>query len=121
MVRPEQQQRSLWEVILPDVEQLWLADLRRIHALLEDEAMLEPIVTALGARWAHSHRRGRPGTTAETVLRMLILKHLYHWSFDTLEYEVRANLVYRGFARLGTEKVPDAKTILKIAHVLGRR
>jgi hypothetical protein len=28
---------------------------------------------------------------------------------------VRANLVYRAFARIGVEAVPDAKTILKIA------
>ncbi len=43
---------------------------------------------------------------------MLILKHLYRWSYDTLEHEVRANLVYRASARLGTDAVPDAKTIL---------
>lgn len=119
MVRRQQRQRSLWEVVLPDVEKLWPADLRRIDALLEDEAVLEPIVTALEARWALSRRRGRPGTPAETVLRMLILKHLYRWSYDTLEHEVRANLVYRAFARVGTDAVPDAKTILKIARVLG--
>ena len=29
---------------------------------------------------------------------MLLLKHLYRWSYDTLEHEVRANLVYRAFA-----------------------
>ena len=119
MVRRQQRQRSLWEVVLPDVEKLWPADLRRIDTLLEDEAVLEPIVTALEARSTLSRRRGRPGTPAETVLRMLILKHLYRWSYDTLEHEVRANLVYRAFARIGTDSVPDAKTILKIAHVLG--
>jgi IS5 family transposase len=81
--------------------------------------VLVPIVTALVARWAHSRRRGRPGTPAETVLRLLILKHLYRWSYDTLEYEVRANLVYHAFARIGTGPVPDAKTILKSAGVLG--
>jgi IS5 family transposase len=119
MVRRRQRQRSLWEVMLPDADKLWPSDLRRIDALLEDEAVLEPIVVALEARWAQSRRRGRPGTPAETVLRMLILKHLYRWSYDTLEHEVRANLVYRAFARIGVEAVPDAKTILKIARVLG--
>jgi len=39
-------------------------------ALLDDEAVLEPIVAALDARWAQSRRRGRPGTPAEVVLRM---------------------------------------------------
>ena len=49
---------------------------------------------------------------------MLVLKHLLCWSYDTLEHEVRANLVYRAFARVGAGAVPNAKTILKIARVL---
>jgi len=119
MVRRRDRQRSVWEVVLPDASKLWPADLQRIDVLLEDAAVLDPIVAALAARWAHSRRRGRPGTPAEVVLRMLVLKHLYRWSYDTLEHEVRANLVYRAFARVGAGPVPDAKTILKIARVLG--
>lgn len=42
-----------------------------------------------------------------------------NWSFDTLEREVRANLVYRDFTRIGMGKVPDAKTLARIAQALG--
>ena len=70
-------------------------------------------------RWPQSRRRGRPGTPAEVVIRMLILKHLFDWSYDDLEREVRANLVYRMFTRIDAGEVPDAKTILKIARALG--
>ena len=42
---------------------------------------------------------------------MLILKHVRNWSYETLEREVRANVVYRTFCRIGMEKVPDAKTL----------
>ena len=49
---------------------------------------------------------------------MLELKHLYRWSYNTLEHALRANLVYRTFARVGASAVPVAKTILKIARVL---
>jgi hypothetical protein len=45
------------------------------------------------------------------VLRLLILKHLRNWSYRVLEREVRANLVYRNFTRVGSEKMPDAKTM----------
>lgn len=119
MVRRRERQRSLWEVVLPDADKLWPADLRRVDTLLDEADVLDPIVTALEARWGQSRRRGRPGTPAEVVLRMLLLKHLYRWSYDTLEHEVRANLVYRAFARVGAGPVPDAKTILKIAGTLG--
>ena len=72
--------------------------------------------TLYQASWEN---RGRPGTPAEVVIRMLILKHLFDWSYDDLEQEVRANLVYRAFTRIDAGEVPDAKTILKIAGALG--
>jgi transposase, IS5 family len=50
---------------------------------------------------------------------MLVLKHLFDWSYDDLEREVRANLEYRMFTRIDAGEVPDAKTILKVARALG--
>jgi IS5 family transposase len=119
MVRRRQRERSLFEVLLPDGHKLWPDWLRRIDTLLEDEAVIEVVAQALETRWPQSRRRGRPGTPAEIVIRMLILKHLFDWSYDDLEHEVRANLVYRAFTRIDADEVPDAKTILKIARALG--
>jgi IS5 family transposase len=45
------------------------------------------------------------------VLRLLVLKHIRNWSYEVLEREVRANLVYRDFTRVGGGKMPDAKTM----------
>jgi IS5 family transposase len=98
---------------------LWPDWLRTIDTLLEDEAVIEVVAHALEARWPQNRRRGRPGTPAEVVIRMLILKHLFDWSYDELEQEVRPNLVYRAFTRIDAGDVPDAKTILKIARALG--
>jgi IS5 family transposase len=119
MVRRRQRERSLFEVLLPDGHKLWPDWLRRIDTLLEDDAVIEVVAQALETRWPESRRRGRPGTPAEVVIRMLILKHLFDWSYDDLEQEVRANLVYRAFTRIDAGEVPDAKTILKIAGALG--
>ncbi len=58
-------------------------------------------------------------TLAEATLRLLILKHVRNWSYDTLEREVRANLVYRAFTRIGDEKVPDAKTLARLGQAIG--
>jgi IS5 family transposase len=56
---------------------------------------------------------------AEIVLRMLLLKHIRNWSFQDLEREVRPNLLYREFTRIGSGKVPDAKTLGRQAQALG--
>ena len=119
MVQRRQRERSLFEVFLPDGHKLWPDWLRKIDTLLEDDAVIEVVAQALEARWPQSRRRGRPGTPAEVVIRMLMLKHLFDWSYDDLEREVRANLVYRMFTRIDAGEVPDAKTILKIARALG--
>src|SRR5712691_5088420 len=119
MVQRRQRERSLFEVLLPDGHKLWPDWLRKIDTLLEDEAVIEVVAQGLEARWPQSRRRGRPGTPAEVVIRMLMLKHLFNWSYDDLEREVRANLVYRMFTRIDAGEVPDAKTILKIARALG--
>ena len=119
MVQRRQRERSLFEVLLPDGHKLWPEWLRKIDTLLEDDGVSEVVAQGLEARWPQSRRRGRPGTPADVVLRMLILKHLFDWSYDDLEREVRANLVYRAFTRIDAGEVPDAKTILKIARALG--
>jgi hypothetical protein len=99
MVQRRQRERSLFEVLLPDGHKLWPEWLRTIDILLEDDAVIEVVAQALEKRWPQSRRRGRLGTPADVVIGLLILKHLFDWSYDDLEYEVRANLVYRAFTQ----------------------
>jgi hypothetical protein len=50
------------------------------------------------------------------VIRLMVLKHVRGWSYESLEREVRANMVYRMFTRIGAEKVPDAKTMGRLGQ-----
>jgi IS5 family transposase len=112
-------QRCVFEIMLPDGEKLWDPVLRRIDEVLDDEALVELVWDALLRRRPASRKRGRPGTPAEVVLRILVLKHLYDWSFDECERETRGSLVYRAFCRIDCERVPDAKTLIRLSHLLG--
>jgi transposase, IS5 family len=87
--------------------------------LLRDEELIDVVYEAQGERHRQSATRGRAQTPAEMVLRLLLLKHVRNWSFDTLEREVKMNLAYRDFTRIGLGKVPDAKTLARIAQALG--
>ena len=118
MVRRAYRQRSLVEVLLPDADKLWDPTLRRIDALLDDEVLVDRVAEALAQRHPQSRRRGRLGTPAAVVLRVLVLKHLSDWSFDECEREVRGSLVYRAFCRIDGERVPDAKTLIRLARLL---
>src|SRR6266700_4223173 len=78
---------------------------------LADEEIVAAVYEALAKRHPKSRSRGRLGTPAEVVLRLLVLKHIRNLSYVALEREVRANLVYRDFTRVGSGKMPDAKTM----------
>ena len=113
-------QRSFGEGFIHEtVDGLWEDWMRQADAVLEDEALLAAVYEALQRRHPRSPTHGRRGTPAEVVLRMLLLKHIRDWSFADLEREVRANLLYREFTRIGAEKVPDAKTLGRLAQALG--
>jgi transposase, IS5 family len=91
-----------------DLREGWMEHADR---LLVDEQIIAAVYEALARRHPKSRGRGRLGAPAEMVLRLLILKHIRNWSYGVLEREVRANLVYRDFTRVGAGKTPDAKTM----------
>ena len=120
MIKLRHQQPSLWHKGLArDIEDLWEPWMREVDQLLEDATLVEEVYQAPGKRHPKSQTRGRTQTPAEVALRLLILKHVRNWSYDTLEREVRANLVYRAFTRIGDEKVPDAKTLARLGQAIG--
>ena len=78
-----------------DLRDYWMAAADRV---LADTEILTAVYEALAQR--HPKSRSR-----------LVLKHMRNWSYEVLEREVRANLVYRDFTCVGGGKVPDAKTM----------
>lgn len=106
-------------LIAEEVGELWEDWMRQVDEVLSDQQLVGTVYEALARRWPKSRTRGRKGTPAEVVLRLLLLKHIRNWSYAILEREVRANLVYRQFTRVGAQKVPDAKTLGKLGLVLG--
>jgi IS5 family transposase len=106
-------------LIAEEVGELWEQWMHQVDQVLADPQLLAIVYEALARRWPKSRTRGRKGTPAEVVLRLLLLKHIRNWSYAVLEREVRANLVYRQFTRVGAAKVPDAKTLGKLGIALG--
>ena len=113
-------QRTLGEGLMEEeTADLWEPWMRHADQVLEDEQLVNTVYEALLKRSPKSRTRGRRGVAAEIVLRMLLLKHIRNWSFVELEREVRPNLLYREFTRIGSGKVPDAKTLGRQAQALG--
>jgi IS5 family transposase len=99
-----------------DLRENWM---KHADAVLADEEIVVAVYEALAKRHPKSRCRGRRGAPADVVLRLLILKHIRNWSYEVLEREVRANLVYRDFTHVGGAKMPDAKTMGRWGVALG--
>ncbi len=106
-------------LIAEEVGDLWEDWMRYVDTVLEDPVLLNLVYEALACRCKNSRTRGRKGTPVDVVVRLLVLKHMRNWSYAVIEREVRANLVYRQFTRIGAAKVPDAKTLGKLGLALG--
>src|SRR6266481_305487 len=99
-----------------DLREDWM---KHADVVLSDEDIVAAVYEALARRHPKSRSRGRRGAPAEMVLRLLVLKHSRNWSYAVLEREVRANLVYRDFTRVGAGKTPDAKTMGRWGVAMG--
>src|SRR6266481_381944 len=120
MVELRFRQRKMWEGWFPEEASGWWEDcMKQADQVLDDEELLDSVYEAQGRRRPKSRRRGRKQTPAEVTLRLAVLKHVRNWSFEETEREVRANVVYRQFTRIGAEKVPDAKTLGRLVQTLG--
>jgi IS5 family transposase len=120
MIEARRQQLHFGEgLIAEEVSDLREEWMNHADQVLEDEQLVSIVYEALAHRSPKSRTRGRRGTPAEVVLRLLLLKHIRNWSYEVLEREVRANLVYRDFTRVGAGKAPDAKTMGRWGLALG--
>jgi len=121
MIKLRHQQPSLWHRgLAEDIEGLWEpVDCGWWTSCWKTSNFLDTVYEAQGERHPQSRsvagckRRGSRAT-------LLLLKHIRNWSYDVCwKREVRANLVYRAFTRIGDEKVPDAKTLARLGQLIG--
>ncbi|HYY88539.1 MAG TPA: ISNCY family transposase [Chloroflexota bacterium] len=93
-------------------------ELAELDRLLEDDLLFQQVKADLAQRRPRTLQTGRPSTPVEVILRLLVLQHLYVWSFEQVEHFVNDSLVLRQFCRLGLEPVPHATTVLRWANVI---
>ena len=82
-------------------------ELRELDDLLDDDKLFLLVKADLLKRYSNSERLGRHSTPVEVILRMLIVKKLYGWSYEQTEHFVSDSIVLRQFCRLYLESAPD--------------
>jgi IS5 family transposase len=92
--------------------------LTRLDRLLDDDVLFQGVRADLAKRYPHTESDGRHSTPVEVLLRMIVVKHLYGWSYEDTEYNVSDSLVLRQFCRVYLEAVPDDTTLIKWANLI---
>jgi len=109
---------NLFEMI-PKLKLEMEPELAQLDLLLDDDELFKLVKADLVKRYPNSGRLGRHSTPVEVILRMLVVKRLYDWSYEQTEHFVSDSIVLRQFCRLYLESVPDDTTLIRWANQIG--
>jgi transposase, IS5 family len=109
---------NLFELV-PKLNLHFEPELARLDELLDDEVLFCREKADLIRRRPNSSRCGRHSTPVEVILRMLVIKRLYNWSYEQTERFVNDSIVLRQFCRLYLESTPDDTTLIRWANQIG--
>ena len=106
------QQLSLPPAHLPPVEHQHARELAVISDILDAHPQILDLVFADLPKGQKNPRTGRPGITAEQVLRALVLKQMHGFSYRDLAFHLADSRTFRSFCRLGPfEASPSHPTL----------
>lgn len=90
----------------------------KIDRYLEAEYFFKLVRRDLSKRYPMTLLTGRRSTPVEVILRMLVVKQLYGYSYEELERAVCDSLVLRQFCRVYLNTVPDDTTLIRWANLV---
>jgi len=105
--------------LVPKLQLALDPELAQLDQLLDDDELFQRVRADLVRRRPHTATRGRHSTPVEVILRLLVVKRLYNWSYEQTEHFVGDSLVLRQFCRLYLEPVPDDTTMIRWASLIG--
>lgn len=68
--------------LVPQLQLRFEPELAVLDRLPDAERLLQQVKADLARRYRRTARTGRPATPVEVVLRLLVAKHLYGWSYE---------------------------------------
>ena len=104
--------------LVPALQLRFEPELAELDRLLDDDQLFQQVKADLSRRRPRTTETGRPSTPVEAILRLVVVQHLYGWSYADTEHVVGDSLVLRQFCRLGLEPVPHFTTLLRWANLV---
>jgi IS5 family transposase len=105
---------NLFELVPLERDQI----LDELDSMLDDDKLFQAVKNDLARRYPNTGTRGRHSTPVEVILRMLVVKHLYKWSYEQTEILVGDSITLRQFCRIYLNSVPDDTVLIKWAGLI---
>jgi transposase, IS5 family len=106
------------QTYLPEATSPSNALLKRLDVVLDDDELLEQVRADLARRYRLTTKHGRHSTPVEVILRLIVLKDLFNWSFQQTEVQVSSTPMLCWFCRVESSHVPDDTTLLRWMHLI---
>src|SRR5262249_46979761 len=90
----------------------------QLDRLPDDGQLYAQVRQDLARRYRLTPVHGRHSTPAEVLLRLLVVQHLYAWSYQETVERVADSLVLRWFCRVYFHRVPTQATLLRWAATI---
>jgi transposase, IS5 family len=90
----------------------------QLDRLLDDDQVYQQVRSDLARRYRLTPVHGRHSTPVEVILRLLVVQHLYAWSYQETVARVADSLVLRWFCRVYFRRAPDKATLLRWAQTI---
>ena len=90
----------------------------QLDHLLDDDDWYGQVHDDLARRSPLTLAHGRHSTPAEVIVRLLVVQHVYAWSYQETVDRVGDSLVVRWFCRVYFRRVPVATTVLRWAATI---
>ena len=90
----------------------------QLDRLLDDDQLYQQVHGDLARRYRLTPVHGRHSTPAAVLLRLLVVQHLYGWSYAETVERVADSLVLRWFCRIYFQRVPTKTTLLRWAQTI---
>jgi IS5 family transposase len=105
--------------LVPQLGLQFEPELAQLDRLLDDDVIFARVRADLARRYPLTPVHGRHSTPVEVILRMLVVKRLYSWSYEQAEFFVNDSLVLWQFCRLYDKKAPDDTVLIRWANTIG--
>lgn len=104
--------------LLPELRLEMEPELAELDRWLEDDTLFSRVRADLARRYPNFETLGRPSTPVEVILRMLVVKRLYDWSYEEAERFISDSITLRQFCKLYLEAAPDDTTLIRWANLI---